>query len=332
MINKYAYTILLIFIGMNLMNDIQAATDTSEYKQPFYTIQISYVGTGSEFRLNDIPFYLETFSGQVDTEIPVSDKMIQGVNELKIIAFPVTEKDNNGIPDENWHTDARVEATLYVREKNSAKDTRQMLSHIKLNPGHPPESAAKETLIVTEQDSPTLDYESKPRHFPNTEYPKQIVISRTTHKINLPFSRWEWQDGMDINTSIENHNSLIEAYRKEYTIQKNQDINSLKESARKLAEIQKTVNYYDTLEQAYDVLNLEESWKSEEQELFDFIEGDKAKYFKQKIDIVGNGKLARITNAEGIQPIVYIIKEARIVVKYKFLFYMNKKGEWIYIM
>ena len=94
---------------------------------------------------------------------------------------------------------------------------------------------------------------------------------------------------------------------------------------------------YDTTlqtyrDQAYDALNLEESWKSKEQELFEFIEGKRSRVHQLKLDIVANGKLARIVNNTGTQPILYIVKKARITIKYKYLFYKNKQNEWVYIM
>jgi len=321
--------IKLLIIGMVIMSDIQAATDTSEYKKPYYTVQISYVGTGAEFRLNDIPFYLENFSGQVDTEIPVSDKMIQGINELSIIAFTYIEGDD---PIDSWHEDARVEATLYVREKDAPDDERQLLTHVKLYPSRDPKIASADSILINEQKLPILDYKNKPWAFPRVEYHKQIVISRKTHPIKTPFPSWEWQKGMVIEDTKENYKSLLEAYRREYVIHQKQDLKSLKNSTRKLAETQMLVNYYDDIQKAYEVLNLEESWKSEEQELFEFIEGERSKKYGLKLDIFADGKLARITNDTGIQPILYIVKKARMSIKYKFSFYKNKQGEWIYIM
>ncbi len=322
--------ITLLIIGMIIMSDIQAATDTSEYKKPVYTVQISYVGTGAEFRLNDIPFYLENFSGQVDTEIPVSDKMIQGINELSIIAFPYAENDDSM---KDWeHKDARVEATLYVREYDASDDMRQTLTHLKLYPARAPDVAAIETIVITEQNPPVLDYKSQPRQFPNTVFHKQIVISRKTHSIKTLFPRWEWQDGQIIKNTKENYDSLLEAYRKEYIIHQKQDLSALKSSTRKLAEAQMLVNYYTSIGQAYDMLNLEESWKSKEQELFEFIENERSGRLGLKLDIIANGKMARITDDDSIQPIMYIVKKARMMIKYKFSFYKNKQGEWVYIM
>lgn len=327
---QLSYFLHIILLGMGIMTDIQAVTDTSEFKKPYYTVQISYVGTGAEFRLNDIPFYLENFSGQVDTEISVGDKMIQDINELSIIAYPHISKGKEY--DKDWHPDARVEATLYVREKDAPKASRKLLSHVKLYPAHDPKIAAVESMVINEQKSPTLDYKSKPRQFPNSVFHKQIVISRKTHPIKLPFSRWEWQDGQIIDDTDENYKSLLEAYRKYYFVHEKQDIAVLKAGYKKTAKIQKDINYYDDLEQAYESLNLEESWKSEEQQLFEFIEGDRLKQLRLKLDIVANGRLARIVNDDSIQPIMYIVKKARVMVKYKFLFYKNKKGEWIHIM
>ncbi|MBL1276788.1 MAG: hypothetical protein COB30_011935 [Ectothiorhodospiraceae bacterium] len=312
------------------MNDIQAATDTTEYKKPYYTVQISYAGTGAEFRLNDIPFYLENFSGQVDVEIPVGDKMIDGVNVLSIIAFPYAEDDNSM---EDWtHTDARVEAILYVREKGFPKDARQLLTHIKLYPARNPEAAAIESSVISEQEAPVLDYDSQPRQFPGSVFHKQIVISRKTHKIKTPFPRWEWQDGQVIEDSMENYNSLLEAYRQEYVIHQKQDLTALKKSTYKLADTLRLVNYYSNLEKAYDSLNLTESWESQDQELFEFIEGEKSKNIGLKLEVVANGKMARITSDDKVQPILYIIKKSQILVKYKYLFYKNNQGEWVYIL
>ena len=326
---KFPQFLLLIILGPGIMSDIQAVTDTSEYKQPYYTVQISYAGTGAEFRLNDIPFYLESFSGQVDVELPVSDKMISGVNELSIIVFTYIEGNN---PVDNWDEDARVEAALYVREKNTQKNTRKLLTQIKLHPAADPEVAAQESMIIAGQKQAVLDYEKKPWQFPPRVYDKQIVISRLTHNIKTPFSRWEWQDGQVIEDTEENYQSLLEAYRKKYVIHQKQDLVAARKSSYKLAAMQKNINYYDDIEQAYEALNLEESWKSNEQVLFEFIEKDKAKQFRLKLDIIGNGKLARITSDEETQPILYIIKRDRITVKYQYIFYKNKQGEWIYIM
>jgi len=273
----------LILLGLVIMTEIQAVTDTSEYKQPYYTVQISYAGSGGEYRLNDIPFYLENFSGQVDVEIPVGDKMINGVNELSIIAFTYIEGND---PIESWHEDARVEATLYVREKDAEKNTRQLITHIKLHPAAEPEVAIKESVVITGQELPILDYETKPWQFPPTAYDKQVIISRKTHQIKTPVPRWEWQDGQIIEDTEENYKSLLEAYRKMYVIHQKQDLDALRERTHKVATTQKLINYYDNIEQAFEMLNLEESWKSDEQELFEFIENERSTSFGLKLDII----------------------------------------------
>ncbi len=320
----------LIILGLLTMSDILAVTDSTELKHPYYTVQISYAGIGAEFRLNDIPFYFEGFSGQVDIEIPVGDKMVSGINELSIIVFTYIEGDD---PIDDWHEDARVEATLYVREKNASKDTRKLLTHVKLHPKALPEIAQKESMVIVGQALPTIDYESKPRQFPTITYEKQIVISRKTHVIKTPFPRWEWQDGQTIENTPENYASLLEAYRKEYVIHQNQDLDAYKKSHFKLATTHKIINYYGDIKDAYNMLSgTEESWNSEEQELFEFIENEKSKEFGLKLDIIANGKLARIVDDSNIQPILYIIKSQRMSIKYKYNFYKNKQGEWIYIM
>jgi len=327
--HKLIQLLTMIILGTGIMSDIQAVTNTSEYKQPYYTVQISYAGSGGEYRINDIPFYLENHPGQVDVEIPVSDKIINGVNELSIIVFPYG--DEKGYRD-GWHQDARVEATLYVREKNEPKDTRKILTHIKLYPAQDPEVATSESLILTDQNKPILDYKSKPREFPFTKQDNQIVISRKTHTIKIPFTRREWQDGQDIENTEENYKSLLEAYRNLYSIHQKQDLTALRKIAQKVAKTQQTINYYGDIEQAYDMLNLEESWKSAEQVLVNFIEGDFSERQGLKLDIIANGKMARIVNDSGIQPILYVIKSQRMKIQYKYNFYKNKQGEWIYIM
>jgi len=319
----------LVLLGLVIMTEIQAVTDTSEYKQPYYTVQISYAGSGGEYRLNNIPFYLENFSGQVDVEIPVGDKMINGVNELSIIVFPYIEGND---PIDDWHADARVEATLYVREKDAAKDTRKSLTHVKLHPSAALEFAVNESTVIAGQSPSNLDYATKPWQFPPTVYDKQIVISRKTHIIQTPFPRWEWQDGVTIENTEQNYKTLLEAYRKKYVIHQKQDLTALRESTYKVATTQKIINYYDDIEQAFEMLNLEESWKSDEQELFEFIENERSTRFGLKLDVFGNGKLARITSDTGMQPVMYLIKSQRMTIKYKYHFYKNKQGEWIYIM
>ncbi|MFK5950578.1 MAG: hypothetical protein QM500_17635 [Methylococcales bacterium] len=312
------------------MNDILAITDTSEFKKPYYTVQISYAGTGAEFRLNDIPFYLENRNGQVDVEIPVGDKVINGINELSIISFPFG--DNEGYK-KNWENkDSRAEATLYVREKDASKESRKLITHVKIYPAIDPELASTESIVITEQELPVLDYKSKPRSFPYFKFDNQVVISRKTHEIKTPFPRWEWQDGDVIENNNKNYLSLLEAYRKEYTIHQNQDLKASKKSHYKLAVTQNVINHYDDIDRAYVTLNLEESWKSDEQELFKFIEDDLAERQGMKLDIIANGKMARIINDSNIQPILFIIKSQRMKIQYSYSFYKNKQGEWIYIM
>jgi len=328
--NKLIKLLTLIILGLGIMTDIQAVTDTSEYNQPYYTVQISYVGTGAEFRLNDIPFYLENSNGQVDLELPVSDKIINGENELSIIVFPFGDREGY---NKNWeNNDSRAEAILYVRERSEPKSNRKLLTQLKIYPARPSEEASKESVVIVGQDLPSLDYKSKPWQFPYAKFENQIVISRKTHTLHTPFPRWEWQDGQTIKNTKENHKSLLEAYRKEYFINKKQDLKMLRESTKKLATVQNIINYYHNIEQAYEILNLEESWKSDEQELVKFIEGDFSDRQGLKFDIIANGKMARIVNDVGVQPILYIIKSQRMKIKYKYNFYKNKQGEWIYIM
>lgn len=145
--------------------------------------------------------------------------------------------------------------------------------HVKIYPSRSPKIAAVDSILIDGQELPVLNYEKKPWMFPRVECHKQIVISRKTHPIKTPFPSWEWQDGEIIKDTKENYTSLLEAYRQEYVIHQKQDLKALKDSARKLSETQMIVNYYDDLDQAYEMLNLEESWKSKEQELFEFIEG-----------------------------------------------------------
>lgn len=325
--------LILIFIipGLSIMSNIHAVTNTSEYNEPYYTVQLSYAHTGAEFRLNDIPFYLENLSGQVDVEIPVGDKVIQGENVLSIIAAPP------GVGGEGYlktwgNDDARAEATLYVREKNESKSSREVLTHIKIYPALKPENAATGSMIISGQEPPTLDYTSKPRQFPDIKFENQIVISRVTHSLVTPFPVWDWQNGQRILNTEENYNTLLEAYRRQYKIHQDKNLSAMRESVKNVAVTHNIINYYNDIEKAYDLLNLEESWKSKEQELFKFIEGDLAIRQGMKLDIIANGKLARIVNDGDVQPVLFIIKSQRMKIKYRYNFYLNNEGDWIYIM
>ncbi len=50
-----------------------------------------------------------------------------------------------------------------------------------------------------------------------------------------------------------------------------------------------------------------------------------------KLEVLGDGKVARVTNDLKAQPIFYFDERKQALHLYKFMFYLNKNNEWVMI-
>jgi hypothetical protein len=128
-------------------------------------------------------------------------------------------------------------------------------------------------------------------------------------KIQSPYPRWAWQDGVNIEDNKENYDSLVEKYKEVYTALKNEDMSRIHET-RKVAALEYAHAYnYDDVEYGYDIMNAggyidEDGW----------VLGDinlilaKRKYH---FEIFANGKLARLVDSKNNPSLITCLNTQR---------------------
>lgn len=141
-------------------------------------------------------------------------------------------------------------------------------------------------------------------------------------EIKSPFPRWCWQDGKKIEDNQQTYDSLLAVYQELYDAMKAKDTNVVKafysDRAEEIAIAYGVEDGHKKLSTAKDMLD-------PELDLYAF--HTKGVF----LDVIGNGKLARIKTDSNIQPIFFYDKKVRQLHLYKFAFYLDKNGKWIMI-
>lgn len=143
--------------------------------------------------------------------------------------------------------------------------------------------------------------------------------------VNSPFPRWAWLDGKTIVDNSENQESLLNKYQIIHKALTNKDKEKLKELYSKRAT-ETSIAYHLADEKAGHVkLSVGVDMHDNELELYEFqTEG-------MHLDILANGKLARMIDSDKDQPILYFNSSSQLIHLYKFMFYLNSENEWIMI-
>ena len=298
--------ILLLFLGTQAMAD--------KYKNPYFGINLDLAQVGVDIRLNDIPVYYDDQKGQLSVDLPAPEAVINGTNELKIIAFTPFLDQSNKQKMDKFLPGSEVTATLYVQETDD--DSKKILTSISIQidqhhkveviKSTDGESDAMASIISSSEDL--------------------AVVTRSVN-IDSPFPRWAWQDGQTIENSDENYSGLLQAYRDVYEALASGDITRMYDLYSERASEIAIAYHLDDASEGHRKINTGEDARNPELELYKFWDKNMI------LDIYANGKLARIigSTAPTIQPIVYLDRGAGILHKHKFGFYKNKEGKWIMI-
>jgi len=294
--------ILLIIKGLIMSNLLNAA--------PYFGVDIDLHNVAVDIRVNDVPVYFDELRGQTTVEVPAPDSIFDGNNSLSVSTS--FTKDFEGVVRSDFEPGAYVSAVLF---RQDGKGSKQNLTSILIKlTTDGIDSIETENFITGTKSNPKLEISARGR-----------VLVKEEVEIKSPFPRWVWQDGKTIENSDDNFNSLMAQYEKIHKALQNQDKKTIFDLYSARAK---------EVAVAYSLGGETEGHKKISTGM-DMVD-DKLKLFKlftdnMRLDIVGNGKLARIVDNEFTQPILFTEPAARLFHFHKFMFYLNKDNQWVMI-
>ncbi len=303
--NKIKNLFILLFIIKGIiMSNMVSGT-------PFFGVDIDLNNVGVDIRINDIPTYFDEEKGQLKVEIASPESIINGINSLQLsISLPYDGDERVN----NYHNGAYATATLFQQDLsvNGSDKIKLLSATLKIS--------GDEVLISVEEHS------SKEKSTSKTLLSKDGRASvEVTTNINSPFPVWAWQDGQVIENNEDNFNTLLAAYKEIHSTLSAKDLKKLKELYRFRAQ-EIAIAYGLSGESAgHDKLSTGKDMNNPNLELYDFHTDG------MKLDIIGNGRLARISDQDHDQPILYYEAKPSLLHLYKFIFFLNKENKWIMI-
>lgn len=299
----------------------------NDFQRPEFTLSIDTTGVGAEVRLNDIPVDFDMYGGHSTSSYDVNESIIGGINELEVIVFPFfVDTDDDAKQTTEYHDEAEIKVTLRVKEKG-IKNTEQVLSQIHLIPSAKIKSQDfNKSIYIEKLDNVVISETLHAISFPGYKFKKQIVATRKSLPVQENYPRWKWQDGKDIENSKETYDSLLMYYRKIYESLARKDMQKLFELYEPAAkEFAVAYRLDEGVKEGHRFIETGEILNNSNAELYDFFTDG------VKLDIFGNGKLARIVDIGLYHPVVFVHKTEDIVYTQKFSFYKNQKDEWVMI-
>ena len=283
----------------------------TDNKKLFYGVDIDLNSVGVDIRINDIPVYYDDEKGQLTIEVPAPDSIIDGENTLSIRTFLPYDGDDIV---ENYAEGAYVTATLFQQDLSISNGIKLKLATASINIKENNGIYNIEDIATKQKKSEQIELESDKESF--------VQVGTT---VNSPFPRWAWLDGKNIVNNSENQKALLKKYQVIHKALTNKDIKSLKELYSKRA-IETSIAYHLADEKAGHVkLSVGVDMHDNELELYDFqTEG-------MHLEILANGKLARIIDSDKDQPILYFNSSSQLIHLYKFMFYLNSENEWVMV-
>jgi len=278
---------------------------------PFFGVDIDLHNVAVDVRVNDIPVYFDEKMGQLTVEVPAPDKIIDGSNTLSIsTAFP---KDSANVSSP-YQEGAYASATLF---RQDSEGTKQKLSS-----------------AIIKFDPEGIKFVETENHLNNKKLTPDLMISKDgkvllseSVEIKSPFPRWAWQDGKNIENTQENYDSLIEAYRDIHSAMESKDVEKLFQLYSQRAIETAAAYSLDDEKEGHEKISTGKDMMNDTLSLYRFrtdLEG-------MRLDIFGNGRLARIVNKLNHQPIIFTEPKARLLHFHKLSFYLNNKNKWVII-
>lgn len=281
--------------------------------KPYFGVDIDLYNVGVDIRVNDVPVYFDYSKGQLIVELPSPDAIIDGVNNLSISVFlPYDEQ--SGDQTTAYEEGAYAIVTLFQQDLKAKDSEKIKLSII--------------TIKITDDGALATieDYVNNKKASPKIALAEDGTASASVNTtISSPFPRWAWQDGKTIENSQENYESLLVEYKKIHAALSEKSLTKLKELYSERAK-EIAVSYHLANQAAgYEKLSVDKDMNDESIELNDLFVDN------MHLQILGNGKLARIKNYLNIPPVFFYDPDAQLIHSYKLMFYRNKNNKWIMI-
>ena len=274
---------------------------------PYYGVDIDLHNVGVDIRVNDIPIYFDDSKGQLTVEIPAPDAIIDGKNTISINAFlPIKTTE--------YAAGAYVSITLFQQDVAQGNNEKINLSTATLKLDNINAIASIEDYVNNQKNTPDVQLKQDKSAF--------LKVNTT---ISSPFPRWEWQDGQIIEDNLNNQDSLIKAYQIIHDALASKDIVKLKKQYSKRSN--ETAIAYNLADEdaGHRKLSVGDDMLNDDLELRDL------HVKNMRLQVMANGKLARISTPRNTQPIYYLQENPRLLHLYKFMFYLNENDEWIMI-
>lgn len=300
---KTIFTILLMIESLIMSNTVNST--------PYFGVDVDLNNMGIEVKVNDIPAYFDEEKGQLTVEIPVPESIVNGTNSLSLATFLPYDGDERTT---KYEEGAYATVTLFQQNLSTKNQPKIKLSSITLKISDNKIHATVEDHVNNMQSTPSVERSED-----------QSIFIQAETKISSPFPRWAWQDGQIIEDNQTNFDSLLSVYKKLHAIFKSKDIQTLKNSySLRAKEIAIAYNLASE-EEGQKKLSTGEDMKNSSLELYDFHTDG------MRIEVIGNGKLARISDDDHDQPILYFEPKTSLLHLYKFMFYLNKNNQWVMI-
>jgi len=291
---------------------MNAVLADDNYKNSIFYLEFNIYGAGAEIRLNDIPVYYHDAEGQISSQKPIPESIIDGENILTIRSFTFEEDGYK------YKEGAYIEAIIFTRKKNTHLNDGQVILQLKLNPTNTDDKLLENTLS---------DYDDR-KAVVLSHDEKQTVVQRSTN-IKSPFPRWAWQDGQVIGDTPENLKSLFEVYKNIWSTLNSGEMDKIRELYDSAAQEFAGAYHYQDKKHGHRVMNTGGLVNDSDWGLADI--NKLIGKMKYKLDIYANGRVVQIIDQDNRTPIVYYNKNVKMLSVQKFGFYKDNTGEWIMI-
>ena len=295
---------LLLIKGYSMVN--------LEKNKLYYGVDIDLHNVGVDIRVNGVPVYFDDEKGQLTVEVPAPDSIIDGKNTLSVKAF-LPYDDSEEV--ESYVDGAYIKATLFQQDLSNSDSDKIKISTIFIK-------LMNEKVQLSTENFITPISQIASEYSMNEDKSFETSVDAN---IDSPFPQWQWLNGKIIENNKENYTSLLQKYQEIYDALNDKDLSKLKELYSNRSE--ETAIAYHLIDRAagHQKLSVGVDMNNNELELYDFHNEN------MTLQILASGRLARISDDIGAQPILYIQKDGSAVHLYKFMFYLNDKGEWVMI-
>lgn len=274
----------------------------------YYGVDVDLNNVGIDIRVNNIPIYYDDEKGQMTAELPSPESIINGFNSLSLKAFLPYDGD---VISGSFEEGAYASAILFKQRMDNNSPKVPLLK-------------ARVNLTGDKYEVEIEDYISKKsKKFTKPMTQNKTILVEVKADIKSSFPQWAWQKGKIITT--EDKSSLLQAYKRIHNALLEKNLSKLKDLYSVRASEIAIAYYLPDIEAGFKKLSVGADMNDPELELYDFNSEN------MEIEILANGKLARIVDADYDQPILYFNSQSQLLHLYKFMFYLNDENKWIMV-